>query len=289
MALSFELISATFIGRDHTRSGRPNQDAYSIVTRSSDCLTVAVVADGCGESDHSEVGAQLGARLIANIILENASSTLSRLLPLDQSAYLESEAFWDRVRQDAVAELRVIARELGPSMTETVSTFFLFTIVGVLITPQTAIFFSFGDGVLYVNRTMFPLGPFAGNAPPYIGYDLVGTTKDFADLDRRFRVITSLSTDDLESFLIGSDGVDDLVRSRGCKVPGKDENVEDISALWSEEKFFKNPALLIRRLRILNTEHQRPDWEERRIRIEPGLLRDDTTIIVGRRKAISDA
>lgn len=289
MALSFKLISATVIGRDHTRLGRPNQDAYTIVTRSSDSLTVAVVADGCGESDHSEVGAQLGARLVANIILENASSAFSRLSPQDQSTHLESEVFWDRVRQDAVAELRVIVRELGSSMTETVSTFFLFTLVGVLITPQTAIFFSFGDGVLYVNGIMFPLGPFASNAPPYIGYDIVGTTNDFADSDRRFRVITSLPTDDLESFLIGSDGVDDLVRSRGNKVPGKDENVEDISTFWIDEKFFRNPALLIRRLRILNTEHQRPDWEEKRIRIEPGLLRDDTTIIVGRRKAMTDA
>src|SRR5437773_2755457 len=122
----FDVAAGSVTGRDHVLAGRNNQDAYHWA-----CLphtVMAVVCDGCGSGKHSEVGAQIGARLIVE--------AMTRALPGP------SHTFWHRVRHDTLAQLRCLAEQLGGSFTYTVQDYLLFTVVGVLVTPWRAFCFS---------------------------------------------------------------------------------------------------------------------------------------------------
>jgi hypothetical protein len=87
--------------------------------------------------------------------------------------------------------------------------------------------------------------------------------------------------EELHSFLLGTDGVCDLMQSAESHMPGKTEKVGPLSQFWQEERFFCNPDMVRRRLagiaRDVTTR------SEAGIRKEAGLLTDDTTLIVGRR------
>ena len=62
----FEIAAGTVSGRDHRQAGKNNHDAYVFSSDASG--TVAVVCDGCGSGRHSEVGAKIGARLVAGAL-----------------------------------------------------------------------------------------------------------------------------------------------------------------------------------------------------------------------------
>ena len=76
------LAGGSVTGRLHVAAGRPNQDAWHWVA--TDAALVACVCDGCGSSPHSELGAQLGARLLASalhaaLLARPASDPLPRI------------------------------------------------------------------------------------------------------------------------------------------------------------------------------------------------------------------
>lgn len=273
----FQIACGSVIGRDHIHDGRNNQDAFHIL-EDSDFL-VAVVCDGCGDASRSEVGAVIGSRFVTQAISRHVKRN-----PEGQSQLLAYPEFWLAVREDVLAQLRVLALQMGDSLSEVMATHFLFTIVGVLITPEISVFFSLGDGTIFVNGERYHLGPYPNNAPPYLGYGLVETTQEYEPSALRFRVVLALPTDDLKTFLIGTDGVDDLINAEGKNLPGRQEPVGQINQLWRDDRFFNNRVALTRRLNLLNAEARVPDWDRRAIEKHPGLLHDDTTIVVGRRK-----
>ena len=53
---------------------------------------------------------------------------------------------------------------------------------------------------------------------------------------------------------------------------------------WLDDRYFDNPQNLARRLTQLNREVKRIDWDARRVERTSGPLRDDTTLLVIRRK-----
>lgn len=249
----FELAAGSVAGRDHRLEGRNNQDAAHMLQLPQ--ATVAVVCDGCGSGRHSEVGAALGSRLIVQAIVEN---------DLDK---LNEPAFWEAIREHVLRDLDALARRMGGPRPAILEEFFLFTVVGAVMVPAGAAFFSLGDGLIVVNGERIPLGPFPNNAPPYLGY---GT--------QSFTVHRTLPTDTVDHFLIGTDGVFDLVAAADKPLPGKDDLVGPIERLWTDDRFFANPDRLRRHLALANRDVVRGDRHER------GLLSDDTTIVAGRRR-----
>ena len=120
---AFEVAGGSVAGHAHVVARRNNQDAFCWAS-DGDGL-VAVVCDGCGSGPHSEVGAQVGSRLLVQ-----AATRLLRS-GLDVSELLE------QVRQDVLANLRLLAHGMSVDAARfprTVADHFLFTIVGVLIT-----------------------------------------------------------------------------------------------------------------------------------------------------------
>ena len=265
----FDIAAGAVTGRDHVLAGRNNQDAYHWA-----CLpqgVMAVVCDGCGSGKYSEVGAQIGARLMIE--------AMSRAL---QGA---AHAFWYRVRQDVLAQLYCLAEQLGGNFPSTVQDYLLFTVVGALVTPRRTFCFSLGDGVLVVNGDQILLGPFPDNAPPYLAYALLDAHNCRPSVFlREFQIQRILPTMAVQSIVLGTDGLETFLQAAPYPLPGKQAAVGPLQQFWQEERYFTNPDAIRRRLALVNREVVQPNWEAQRLERHAGLLSDDTTLVVIRRR-----
>jgi hypothetical protein len=212
----FECAGGGIPGFEHTQRsnvliGRNNQDAWRLYC--SEDLTIALVADGCGSKQYSEVGAQLTLQALTASIERNWLRLARAGDPFERTF----EATLDSSRREVLALLSSVAYSLLPihgnegqraSYSELVSDHLLLTTLGVLITNDAACFFSIGDGVIVVNDEVVSLGPFEGNEPPYMAYSLLKTR--WKDDQLRFVIHHCCPVSELTSFLIGTDGVLDL-------------------------------------------------------------------------------
>jgi len=262
IAGSYEIAGGTVTGRSHLLAGKPNQDAYAFVSRGE--ILVAAVCDGCGSGAHSEVGAQLGARIGTARLAER----------LEGGAQLDDPALWDGLRADLLGALRDLAAAMGGGLARTVTDHFLFTVVGLALVGDRGCVFAAGDGIAAVDGVITRLGPFPGNEPPYLGYGLLEPHAPGFSTVRAF--------EGARSVLLGSDGAADLADLAARSLPGGGE-VGPISRFWEDDRYFHNRDAVRRRLALVNRDVTRPLWEERRIERETGLLDDDTTVVVVRR------
>ncbi len=269
--MGFEIATGSVIGRDHTRGLRNNQDAFA--SRFTEEFGVVVVCDGCSSGAHSEVGAHLGAQLIA----EEFFAALS----------IERYDVVERARQNVLAQLRVLAKAMGGSFTQVVNDYFLFTTLVAVVKPRNTYIFGIGDGVFALNGDVTVIGPFPGNAPPYLAYDLTGSSlADQRPELLRFTTHTVLPTSELDSLLIGTDGIADILRTGEQTLPGRTELVGNLNQFWVNDRYFgDNPFLVSRRLNQIN-----PSQPITRLREDggierfEGLLPDDTTMAIIRRQ-----
>ena len=280
--LPFEAAWGSIPGRDHVSRGtllvgRNNQDACCY--RHADDVSVAVVCDGCGSGTHSEVGAQLAARLLAE-------SLLSQLKDAATAAGLRQQvpAIFEQSRRELLVQLRMLAQSLGGPLEIVLHDFFLFTVVAAVVTPEVTAIAAAGDGVFAVNGQVHPLGPFAGNAPPYLGYGLWPMTSRPAAPDPGLDLQLLVDTRDVDSLLIGSDGVLELIAADDRQIPGSTERAGPLSQFWQQDRYFRNPDALRRRLARINSAAIRFDELGPRVIHTPGLLPDDTTLVVLRRR-----
>jgi len=255
MSAAFETAAGSVIGRDHALARRNNQDAFC--TWSGDEGVIAVVADGCGSGRASEVGARLGARLVTEALRRQQHELAEAVIP----EVLEA------VRLDVLESLRRLASDMGGNLAQSVSDYLLFTVVGAVVAEAVAFVFALGDGIAIVNGEADVMAC-ADNRPPYLAYGL--TNDDGAG--PRFQIRRALPAHEVDSILLGSDGVVELMA------------VEPLRRFWEDDRYFRNPASLTRRLTLLNRDTQRIDWQARRVERAHGLLPDDTTLVVLRRK-----
>ena len=302
MLEDFQIAAGSVVGKDHISSGkcligRNNQDAFAI--RRTPEFIAAFVNDGCGSGKHSEVGAWIAANALADGVVRNYFDRPLRTI-------INKDGLWDETlrlqlalestRKNLLAQIRLLANSFGGSFSQTINDYFLFTTVGILITPEITQIVAIGDGMyaledidtfLIDDPTLNNLGPFPGNMPPYMAYDLVDTSIDPELI--KFHVVESISTRSLGGALIGSDGVEDLIRSTYQKIPGSKENVGPMYQFWGNDSYFDNPDALSRKLRRCNAEVKRLDHETGRIVTHNRLLPDDTTLISIRRSARNGA
>ena len=254
-------------GTDHTKPGQPgwinNHDAFTWRQLPGGGV-VAVVSDGCGSGKHSEVGSLIGANLFAQIIADEiAKGTPVSLLS------------WPRIQQLAISHLSVMARAMGGSLSQTVNDYFLFTLVGAAVTPEEYCIFSLGDGVFIINGDIELLGPFPNNSPPYLMYNLVGSSLTDEDPQcLQLQADCVADTSSLAWLLIGTDGVNDLIDLEDEKIPGREDVVGSVRQFLSES-CMGNADGIRRRLSVINRE-----TVEGGRTVKGGLLKDDTTLIV---------
>jgi Protein phosphatase 2C len=268
----WEVAGGTIAGTEHRRLGRNAQDSYYSI--SDERATIAIVCDGCGSGQDSEVGAKIGARLVAE--------TLRRSLPDDPNLSLAND-FWEQVRNHVLMRLENLVLAMGTDKycldREIIQHYFLFTVVGTILTPKAATLFSIGDGVIIVNGLIQNLGTFANNAPPYLAYELL-----FPGAEQwKFQIQPPIAIESLDSILIGTDGVCDLIAAADQKIPGKNQLVGDIAQFWQRDAYFNNPDLIRRQLFLINREITKADWSNKQLFHQTGFLPDDTTFLVIRR------
>lgn len=260
----FQLASGGVIGRDHRQTFRNYQDA-SLVQR-TDQYSLAIVADGCGSGKHSEIGATIGVKLLA-VSVDH-----------EFARYGAARFNWPRVQRRVLTRLDLIAEWQGGNYRQTVEDAFLFTLNGVLITDEKAIFFALGDGLIVVNDETLHLGPFPGNMPPYMGYGLIPDHLNIDPDSIWLRPVLEKPLAEVDHFLLGTDGMEDFIAAADKTLPGMSALCGEISQFWTGDRYFVgNPDLISRRLRMVAR-----DWPKREP--TPGLLSDDTTLIVGRRQ-----
>jgi hypothetical protein len=262
----FEMAAGSVTGRTHSAVGKGNQDAYAM--RAAPFGLCGIVCDGCGSGARSEVGASMGVRILSEQVLDAMKSGQS----------IRDPATWERIRERTLEGFGGVVRWMGESPERIVSEYFLFTVVGLAISAEGAVIFGIGDGLWAMNRDVVKLGPFAGNAPPYLGYGLLGDGPSFV-------MHHECSIEEFDSALIGTDGAVDYESFVGATYPGgRGEKVRPLSTFWQDDKYFQNEDAIRRTLWLVNREVTRPVWDEKRIVKEPGLLEDDTTLLVVRKK-----
>jgi hypothetical protein len=201
--------------------------------------------------------------------VEGALSLLGLEVPVDSPEFLQ------RLGADVLCFLQAVSGELGEGV---IGEALLFTLVGAVVTPEHTLVFSAGDGLWALNGEAHRLGPFPNNAPPYLAYGLLkpGAVS--------LQTNTLRPTAEVDSLLLGTDGAVDLAGLAEAQVPEREEPVGPLSQFWSEDRYFANPDALRRRLALLNRESVRADFSARRLERVPGLLSDDTTLVVLRRR-----
>ncbi|HVF84930.1 MAG TPA: protein phosphatase 2C domain-containing protein [Abditibacteriaceae bacterium] len=274
----WQFAAGSVQGRHHRTTGRNNQDALCWMRDGDN--TVAVVCDGCGSGEHSEVGAQIGARIVTQALIRALNES-----DLDEdNANQDVADVLEKARGEILDRVLDLAQAMGDNLTQTLCEYFLFTIVGVCITRRQAVYFSLGDGLIFVNGEKISLGPFPNNAPPYLAYGLMTTSlAQNCPQILRFQINRVLPMEELQSFLIGTDGVQDLVDAADKMLPGKEQLVGSINALWKQDRFFANPDAVRRHLAGVNRDFASRDSVHSMRRVLNGLLFDDTTLIVARR------
>lgn len=278
----FEIARGSIPGANHLQRGnlligRNNQDACA--SHQDDEITVAIVADGCGGQDRSEVGANLGAQLMVKALERQYYRYKSLAAQKGFSTVLPT--MLEAARQDVIALLRIVATTLAGdgSFSAAINDNFLFTLVGVLVTPMGAAFFSIGDGLFAVNGKVTRIGPFKNNEPPYIAYALYASR--WTDEELRFVVNQLTDVEELDNFLVGTDGVGDLCLASERTIPGAIELIGPLEQFWSTDAYFSKSGIR-RFLARVNSTHSKA--VNGQLVVDVPRLPDDTTLIVGRRK-----
>lgn len=255
----YEAAGGSVAGRSHVLAGRANQDAYAW-TEEGPALCAAV-CDGCSAAAGSGAGALLGARLVAGAVAARMARGGDPSAP----------RFWEEANAEILGRLRTVAETVGGRE------WLLFTVVGAAVGPARACLFAAGDGLVAWNGGVTVLGPYPGNEPPYLAYALEGGPV-------RLEILRSGPVEELESLLVGSDGVSDLACAADRAMPGGSGPVGPLEQFWREDRYFRNPDALRRRLALANREIVRLDRASGTLVREGGLLPDDTTLVVVRRR-----
>lgn len=271
----FEITGGSVAGRDHRHSLRNSQDAYHCDERRG--VIAAVVCDGCGSGEHSEVGAQLGARLAVEEILRNYHRD-----PFDfgfASGTKGIDGALGRIQRSILAKIQLLADAMGGSFTENIGEYFLFTLVGAIVTETGTFIVSCGDGIFGLNGDVTRLTS-KDNKPDYIAYGLVESGIPAPKLT----VQAIQPTVEVASLIVGTDGCEALLDAIDQKIPGKEDKIGPINQFWTNDRYFKNPFAVGHRLNLINRDVSRYDAEKKVMIEEHGPLRDDTTFITIRRK-----
>lgn len=274
--------SGITIGQEHLQVKRNCQDGLTLIEQKD--LVVAVVGDGMGDpidSPYSEVGSRIGVTAIANQIatrLNSASRWRWNFL-------LNGNGFWSDVQKHTLNLIEDTAVGMGGSRSRNIIKHFLFTVVGMVVTPDLTLFFGAGDGYYFVNGKMYEMyDKDIDNNPPCIAYNLVGTTsKRITQEDMQLRVRSTISTKSVSSAMIATDGIEWLLKDPKKLVPGTKLSVGGPEDFWTNKEYYDNPDNLGRRLKLLASEKRKIDWKVSELEVQPAILNDDLALVVASR------
>ncbi len=267
---------ATVPGHKHIKELRNNQDGYHIMHL--DNLLIGVVTDGCTTSkkySNNEVGAKLFPSIIAKVIAH-------RLLEHEES--ITSRRFWHLVSHDILSKIGIIADMLPGKRSEIIIDYLLFTIVGFVVWEEKVVIFNCGDGIYGVNDDFHTIKPMTTDLQPYLAYQLA-SIDDISLLPFcRIKSIDVLALDEVESLIIATDGLHDIISLTDKIIPMTKTPAGELTDFWKDEKILSNTHIAQNKLAAMNKKSFSVDYENGLITHFPELMEDDTTFIVLTRK-----
>jgi len=268
MNTNWKLTTAAVAGARHQRAARNGQDAVASWL-GADAAAI-VVCDGCSAGAGSEMGARLGAQLVTGALARRLAG----------GAAAGDEAMWRGVRAETVASLALLLERLGPALEsgsgrsrlgdlreDALRDGFLFTIVAAAVTRDEVAVWALGDGAYALGTSSRVLGPFADNAPPYLGYDLLGEPHE-----AHLCVVPA----SCGSVVIATDGVVDLIEAGTEHEHPHDRAGRVLRTLAAPA--LARPDALRRHLALLARSGERIDWDARRVVRTPAPLQDDCAV-----------
>jgi len=269
----FKVSAGSVIGKYHLKTNKNNQDSYQYY--SDNDKIIAVVCDGCGSAPYSEVGANLGAKLLLNRLKERNfwSCSGNQLKVLKQIRKVRNDVIKDIL---SFVDIMIYDEELASIIQD----YFLFTSVCAVVCKNYSYIFSIGDGYYGINGETTSLGPFENNAPPYISYYLIRDKLIEDDPSfYSFKLNKIIKTEGVDSILLGTDGVEDIISNEDRNIPGKKDKIGGIEQFY-DFKYVKNSQAITRRLNIINKNSYKVGGDPAILLLENGPLGDDTTILV---------
>ena len=267
MKNKFDIAGGSVIGREHYLRGINNQDAFAL--HIGEKMIVTAVSDGCSAQDHTEVGSKLGVRILVQSVRRFSAKFLEG----------NHEEFWKCVKSEMLERvfniIGLVSFNQVDQVYDLIYRYFLFTIVGTIITEDRTIVFTFGDGFYSINGIDTIIDLQDTKIPMYT---VAGWNVD----EINFTVRENIKTDDLETILLATDGIQYLIDSQDRNIPGKKDLMGSVSQFWENDHYFKNPDNIRRKLALMSRDSHKVIVGEM-VR-EQGLLADDTTLMVLRRK-----
>jgi hypothetical protein len=152
----------------------------------------------------------------------------------------------------------------------------------------------FGDGYAGLNGYIISQDLPEGGHPAFPVYTLYRRLglRRFAEVDwdemyprgLRFEQLVKTNTVDVNSFMLGTDGLRYVARNESERLPGRQTHVGPLAQFMLDREF-TDPQTLENRLHLIGTAY--PLFEPGDPRTpEPGYLKDDVAIIVGQRKEV---
>ena len=241
-------------GAEHVRLGRNNQDGWAVEQGGG--FAVAVVTDGCSSGEWSEVGARLGARVLARQAL-----ALARALGL-------SPALPERAADALLGFLAGLAGALdagGDGLADEVGRQLLFTFQCAVYDGERALVFGVGDGVWAVDGQACVLESGPDNAPAYLAYRLVPADRLPPDFDAtRDAAVRTHHLGPARTVALATDGFAHALAS----------NPRALASALEDPAGWRNRFALQRRLNVLGAQAR-------------GALPDDTTLVLLRAEGAS--
>lgn len=215
--------SATRIGRTHRLLGQNCHD-FSFVGEPEPGFCFGLVLDGCGSKhraagfsapSHNEVGAKLLGAFAANFLhqqipsrSEGARSLAPLLEDLHQGSMTFLHGFLSSIPfADQEARIRFAATHL------------LSTVVGYVMTPESATFFWSGDGYFCLNGQITKLN--SDNRPHYLAYQLFSDGALSGGQERGFQMAPISCASETIWLAVATDGWNsDLLRRLEVPRPG---------------------------------------------------------------------
>lgn len=265
--LNWTVCGASHIGHYHVFSHRNNQDAYiywadPLLAGEKHDRVVAFVSDGCGEGEHSEVG----AKLLVQFLLQETKE----LFRLGWGPQRIAEMLFRSVIHfinSAVDKYNFNEHERALHIKD----FWSATILGVVIDSiKGGVFFHAGDGLFATEPDSKILRIDQNNFPNYISYNCLehpekfGVTPDV--MPTKFEVIP-IDLQSTQKIMISTDGFE--TRNETAKVRLIGQKIETPNNLHGDQWDKKGNTGLSR-------------WMN--VRFAQGFFEDDCTIITIERK-----
>jgi hypothetical protein len=193
--------SATIIGRSHRLMQQNCQD-FATANQASALPTFGIVLDGCGSKFRDETGVypannEVGANLLGTF----AATFLQRNLASSKKNKA-IEKIVNQLYQASVTYLDCLTTLLPYHNRERkrfIATRLLCTMVGYVVTEETAVFFWSGDGYLGINDEIIALE--SNNRPDYLAYQLLEGREN-----GRFNTLTVRNRKNLNRLFVATDG-----------------------------------------------------------------------------------